>query len=164
MRNMNFRSNDISEISLLKDSQWSVIDGEPCRVVNFTSKDSIENSDVSIYGKFKPYASVTLECKKFPGLITGFITNKTDFINLRQALGERILKQDEEVLIFWSKKHYKNIFYKICSMFMPKLWVMICQKGAFDLLTDKNLKPELKGEERWKATAPIKERKPEVMK
>ncbi|MBU0534045.1 MAG: hypothetical protein KJ887_04535 [Candidatus Omnitrophica bacterium] len=51
----------------------------------------------------------------------------------------------------------------IFSPFLPRLWVMVCPKGAFELMVDQNYKPELSGEARWKAQKPIIEWKPEVM-
>jgi len=148
---------------LLKDSQWSAIDGELCRVVDFFPIASVKGGKILAIGK-TPYASVVLECKKLPTKIKGFITHKVDFIHLWTAFKERTIKEDEEVIIIWSKKHYKNIIYKIFSTFMPKLWVMVCPKGAFELHTNSNFKPELTGKARWLASQPIAEWKPEVMK
>lgn len=78
------------------------------------------------------------------------------------AFRERTVGQDEEVVIFWSKRHYKS-YAKLFSFSMPRLWVMICPKGAYDLIIDRNFKPELSGEARPKATLPIVQWKPEVM-
>ena len=65
--------------SLLNDSQWSVIDGEMCRVIDFTPiSGTFKNGQVSSLDKSNPYASVTLECKKLPPKTTGFITHKDD--------------------------------------------------------------------------------------
>jgi hypothetical protein len=84
-------------------------------------------------------------------------------MHLWSAFKERGVKQDEEVLIFWSKKHYKKV-YKTFSAFLPRLWVMVCPRGAFELETNPDYRPELKGEARWNATKPIIDWKPEVMK
>ena len=148
---------------LLKDSQWSAIDGELCRVVDSVPIASVKGGKILAIGK-TPYASVVLECEKWPTKIKGFITHKVDFIHLWTAFKERTIKQDEEVIIVWSKKNYKNIIYKIISNLMPKLWVMVCPKEAFELATNPDYKPELKGEARWNATGPIIDWKPEVMK
>lgn len=147
---------------LRKDNEWSVIDGVRCRVIDFNPSALIKDGKVLATDKTIPYASITLECKKFPNNVTGYITHKMDFKHLWAAFRERTIKQDEEVIIFWSKKHYKR-FAKIFSAFMPRLWVMICPKGAFELETDQNYKPELRGEARWNAVKPIIEWKPEVM-
>ena len=163
---MAISSKNQSEITLLKDSQWSVIDGELCRVLDFNPfLHTVKDGKVLARSKelWTPYASITIKCKKLPKKITGFICHKMDFIHLWTAFKEREVKQDEEVLIIWSKKHYKNIISKIFSFFLPRLWIMICPKGAFELETDPNYKSELKGEARWNAAKPIIEWKPEVM-
>ncbi|MGB8953235.1 MAG: hypothetical protein WCC06_11300 [Candidatus Aminicenantales bacterium] len=162
--NDNFTHKDIknkSEVILLKDNQWSVIDGELCRVINFTPLGSIKDGKVKALNKTIPYASVTLECKRLSKEITGFICHRMDFIHLWSAFKERGVKNDEEVIIIWSKKHYKKL-YKIFSAFFPRLWVMICPKGAYEL-ENPDYRPELKGEARWNATKPIAQWKPEVM-
>jgi len=145
-----------------KDSEWSAIDGEPCRVVSFTPLVSIENGKIITSNKTEPYASVVLECKKMPNTIKGFICHKMDFKHLWKAFKERGIEQNEEVIIFWSKKHLKS-YAKIFSAFMPKLWITICPKGAFELITNPNSRPELQGEARYLAEKPIVEWKPEVM-
>ena len=147
---------------LLKDSQWSVIDGELCRVVGFVPIASVKEGKILDIGK-TPYASVVLECKKLPTKIKGFITHKIDFMHLWSVFKGRGIKQDEEVLIFWSKKNYKKA-YRTFSAFLPRLWVMICHKGAFELQVDPEYKPELTGEARWNATKPIIDLKPKVKK
>lgn len=149
---------------MLRDSDWVVIDGELCRVIDFVPMGLIKDGKVLALNKTTPYASVRLECKKFPGQkITGFITHKLDFVNLWKAFKERGVKPDEEVIISWSTKHYKNRLYKILSFIMPKLWVMVCHKGAFELITNPDLRPDLTGEARAKAELPIIDWKPKVM-
>ena len=148
--------------TMLKDSDWSLIDSEACRVTEFTPIAVIQNGKVRTLGRAMPYASVTLECGKIPHHIEGFICHKVDFLQLWAAFKERPLGENEEVIIFWTKKHYKR-FIKIFSRFMPRLWVMVCKKGAFELMTDNKFRPELSGEARWKAKRPIVEWKPEVM-
>ncbi len=147
---------------LLKDSQWNVIDGELCRVIDFVPMASIKEGKILAIDKTAPYAFVVLECKKLPTKIKGLITHKVDFMHLWSAFKERGVKQDEEVLILWTKRHYKKV-YKIFSAFLPRLWVMICRKEAFELATNPDYKPELKGEARAKAEYPIIEWKPNVM-
>lgn len=149
--------NNISEITLLKDSEWGVIEGEPCRVIDF-------DDTISKLGKLMPYASITIECKKVNKIIKGFITHKIDYIHLRKAFRERTIKENEEVIISWSKKHYKLKLMRVFPAFWPKLWVMICQKGAFELITNPNHRPELQDEARFLAEKPIVEWKPEIMK
>lgn len=153
-----------SEVTLLKDSQWRVIDGELCRVINFVPMSLVKDGKVLTLNKTTPYASITLECKKLPKKITGFICHKMDFMHLWLAFKERGIKQDEEVHVFWSKKHYKKLYKIFFPAFLPRLWVMICPQGAFELVTNPNYRPELRGEARWNARKPIAEWKPGVMK
>lgn len=154
-----------SEITLLKNKQWSEIDGELCRVIDFISMGSIENGKVIASDRTTPYAVIHIECKKLPECkIDGFITHKLDFIHLWEAYKERGVKSNEEVIICWSGKNYKNRLHKIFSFVMPKLWVMICHKGAFELMTNPSSRPDLKGEARAMEELPIIDWKPEVMK
>lgn len=151
-----------SEMSFLKDTDWSAVDGEPCRVLAFTPMASVQNNTVVAFDRSLPYAAVTLECKIALGPVKGFITHKDDFFHLWAALKERTLHDTEEVLIIWSKKHLKA-YARLLSTFMPKLWVMVCQKGAFEIMTDPTWKPELTGQARWNAMKPLMEWKPAVM-
>jgi len=152
-----------SKIVLWKDKEWSPIDGEACRVSNFTPIGACVEADgkVSSVDKTTSYASITIECKKLGTNVTGYIAHKMDFQHLWAAFKDRTVGEDEEVIIIWTKKHYKRgVFF---SAFMPKLWVMVCQRGAFELISDNTYKPELKGEARWNAQKPIVEWKPDVM-
>lgn len=152
-----------SEITLIKDSEWSLVDGEPCRVIEFTPWGFVKNGKVTALSGTTPYASITIECKKVPKKITGFITHKMDFLHLWAAFKERTTRKNEEVIIFWSKKHYKVKLLRLFSGPWPKLWVMVCQKGAYEIMTDPNYTPELQGEARFDAERPIVEWKPEIM-
>ena len=116
------------EITLIKDGEWSVIDGEPCRVIDFTPWGSVKDGKFVSPLKLMPYATIHIECKKLRKA-TGLITNKMDFMHLWAAFKERTIKQNEEVIIFWSKKNYKIKLLKFFPGFWPKLWVMVCQKG-----------------------------------
>lgn len=156
-----------SDITFLKDSQWAVIDSEPCKVIDFYPfLHLVKDGKVTSQGKetYTPYASIVLECIKLPKQkITGFITNKLDFINLWTAFKERGIKPDEEVIAFWSKKHYKVKWLKYLPSIWPKLWIMICHNGAYKLMTDQDYKPELTGEARFLAQRSIIEWKPEII-
>lgn len=127
------------EIVLWKDSEWSVIDGELCRVNRFSPLGSIvdEDGQVNAMNKTTPYASITFECSKLGKNITGYITHKEDFQHLWAAFEERTVKEDEEVTIIWTKKHYKRGI-KLFARVMPKLWVMIKPKGAYDIMVNPN--------------------------
>lgn len=154
-----------SDITLLKDSDWRIIDGEVCRVIDFVPMASIKEEKVLAINPTTPYASVHLERRNFPGQkVTGFIAHKLDFIHLWRAFKDRGVKPDEEVIISWSTKHHKNWMYRILAFAMPRLWVMICHKGAFELITDPDSRPDLTGEARAKAELPIISWKPEVMR
>ena len=153
-----------SEIILLKDKDWSRIDSEPCRVNHFSPLVSRVDADGKVHSMdiSTPYASIDIECRKLGKNIRGYITHKIDFQNLWVAFKDRKLKEDEEVIIFWTKKNYKR-GVKFFSSFMPKLCVMVCPKGAYELIVDQNYKSELTGLERWNAMKSIVEWKPDVM-
>lgn len=151
------------EVILLKDSEWSIIDQELCRVIDFVPFGSVRNGEVLALDKSTPYASITFVCEKLSGKIKGFITHKIDFMHLWMVFKERKIEKDEEVIIVWTKKLYKG-FAKLSSAIMPKLQVMICKKGAFKLMTNPNYKPDLRGQARYLAERPIVLLKPEVMK
>lgn len=123
---------------LRKDDEWSVVDGESCRVLDFTPFASVQNGKVVAPNLTDPYASVILECKKMPSTIKGFITHKMDFAHLWTAFKERGVSDNEEVIIIWSTKHYKYKFLKFLSAIYTKIWVMICLKGALEIMVDSN--------------------------
>jgi len=148
---------------LLKDSDWSQIDGEVCRITLFTPLGSVVDKDgkVRAMDMTTPYAAITIECQTLGNNITGYITHKIDFRHLWAAFEERKVAENEEVIIIWTTKNYKRF---TPSFGMPRLVVWVCPKGAFELMTDNTYKPELGGEARFRAKAPIVEWKPEVMK
>ncbi len=150
---------------LINDREWGVIDGEPCRVTDFSPLGSMIDTSgkTQSVDKTTPYACITMECKKFGKDTRGYISHKMDFEHLWAAFKDRTMKEDEEVIIYWTKKHYtrpSNLF----SAFLPRLWVMVCPKGTFELIIDLEYKPELTGEARWNAMNPIIDWKPEVMR
>jgi hypothetical protein len=153
--------NGESEIILLKDKDWSTIDGEPCLVNYFNPLGSFvgANGKVDSVDKITPYAVIHIECKKLGKNIRGYISHKIDFMNLWKAFKDRELKVDEEVIIMWSKKHYKPRV-SLFSSFMPKLWVMIFRKGYYKMVTepDKN-----KGFDTLESMLPIKKWIPDGM-
>lgn len=156
-------STNSSKIVLLKDQDWNMIDGQICRIVNFTSLVSIKDGEILTPDNSTPYASVTLECEKLPKNITGYITHKIDFMHLWSAFKERGINKNEEVILIYTTKNYKNLFIKLLLPTLPKLIVWICKKGAFKLITDSSYKPKLHGEARFLAERPIIELKPDVM-
>jgi len=84
-----------------------------------------------------------------------------DFQHLWAAFEGRSAKENEGVIIFYSKKHLKS-YAKFFSAFMPRLWVMVCPKSAFELMTNPESRPELQGEVRFLAERPIVELKPKL--
>jgi hypothetical protein len=141
------------------DKDWSVIDSDACRVKAFSPMATVEGGRVLAQTSTEPYASIVLECDGRPGEVVGLITHKIDFAHLWAAFKERGVREDEEVIVFWTKKNLKKSA-RLMSKFMPKLWVMICPKGAFELMTDANFMPELAGMARWEAQRPLIEWKP----
>lgn len=155
-----------SEIVLWSDREWSQIDGEPCRVSALSTLGSFReaNGKVHTTSRTMPYASLTLECGKLGKNIRGYVTHKMDFQHLWAALKERRVNEAEEVIIIWTREEYRYKLTKFLSRFMPKLRVMVCPKGAYELMTDSKYKPELWGEARWNAMRPVSQWKPEVMR
>jgi hypothetical protein len=158
------RIDDMTEIVLRKDKEWSAIDGDACLVKHFTPLATVEDGRVNAPSKTDPYALVTFECTQLqlPGEVTGCITQRMDFLHLWSAFNERGVGEDEEVLFCWTKKYLRRVG-RLVSMMMPKLWVMVCPSGAFKLMTDPNFKPELTGLARHEAMKPLAEWKPEAM-
>ncbi len=152
-----------SDLSLLKDSEWSRFDGEPCRVIEFNPMCWIEEG--RIYGsKKQPYASIILECKKVSNTIRGYITHKIDFIHLWKVFKERTVKENEEVIIVWTIEHYKPKWIKYFSVFQPKLWVMIFPEGHLEFMADPNWQPEAgKRPSVKEMLIPIVDLKPKIM-
>jgi len=164
--------------TLLRDSDWSVVEGALCRVIEFTPFAKMsENGGVEKSISNLPYASVVIECPKIKGKATGFITHKIDFamlwgafnkpLNIEGVQVEIIQDQEQwgaerEICLVWSKKHYKRgrgLFKAI----LPRLCVMLSPKGAYEIATNPNSRPELKGEEaRFLAQRPFVMWKPEV--
>jgi len=151
-----------SEIYLLTDKQWSVIDGEVCRATNFSNA-------LPDIGRFTAYGSIDMECKKLPNKMKGIICHKTDFTNLYKAFNNTLIKnesdkQPAEVIISWSKKRYKNFLFSFFSFFLPRMIVLICPKEAYEFITDPEYKKEIQGEARFLKERSIIEYKPDVMK
>jgi hypothetical protein len=133
-----------NEIIYRKDREWSSIDGELCLVTDFVplSGSTVKNGSVISPITSEPYASITIECNKFQNKITGLVTHKMDFIHLWAAFFDRgIDEEKEEVLIYWSTNHYKNVVYQVLSLFFltilggtpfPKMVVMVCPKGQYN--------------------------------
>lgn len=152
----------MSGVLFRTDAEWDVIDGEVCRVKVFTPSARVEEGRVIARARTEPYASIVVECPALPGVATGFITHRTDFLHLWQAFYERGVEDDEEVLVFWSRRNLKRSA-RLVSRFMPRLWVMICPRQALELITDQDFKPELAGQARWDAQRALVEWKPDAL-
>lgn len=152
---------DSKALILGKDISWDIIDGQICRIIEFTPLGKVENGKVVNSSVKSPYAFLMVKCDKLPQNAILNVFHKTDFLNLASAFKQK--KEKDEVLVIWTAKHYKNFLYKIFSTIMPKLIVWVCKKGAYALMTDKNYKPELTGEARFLAERPVTEWKSEVM-
>jgi hypothetical protein len=135
-----------------KDIPFSLIDCDLLKVIEFIPQ---------VKSTLNPYAFVTVEGTKFKGEAILPLFQKTDFLNLSEAWKQK--KGEEEVLVFWTTKKYKNFIFNLFSAFLPKLWVRICPKESFEIETNKTYMPELSGEVRYRATQAIKEWKPEVI-
>ncbi|MFC1674607.1 hypothetical protein ACFL1K_01740 [Candidatus Omnitrophota bacterium] len=139
--------NSPSEGTLVSDKQWSVVESEVCRATNFDDT-----------------ATIQIECRKIPHKIKGFISHKEDLMHLREAFDAADAKKDLlEVLVIWTKTHYKNGLFRLMSFSMPKLIVWVCKKGAYEFINYPAHKPELQGEARFEMQKPVVEFKPGVM-
>ena len=103
-----------------------------------------------------------VECPALPREAKGFITHRTDFLHLWNAFNERGVRDDEEVIVVWTRQ-YPKTYARLMSKFMPRLCVMICPTQAFELMTDQDFKPEMTGTARWEAQRPLVEWKPNAM-
>ena len=139
---------------------WKAIDKEILRVVDYRPYAKIEGSKIKSIPNF-PYAMLDVESPKLEDKATLYVTHKLDFMNVNSAFDKK--KDDEEILVVWSNNNYKSSLHKLISATMPKLVVWLCKKGAYELMTDKDYKPELSGEARYLAEKPLTEWKPEVM-
>ncbi|MBI2021917.1 hypothetical protein HYS93_03530 [Candidatus Daviesbacteria bacterium] len=144
-----------------RDIPLDMIDKEICRVIKFTPRAKVINDKVVANSKTEPYAFLTIETKKIPGQAELPVFHKDDFQNVYEAFNER--KEGQEILVVWSNNNYKNVVFRISRSILPKLIVWLCQKDAYQIMTDQRYKPELTGEARFLAERPIKEWKPEVM-
>lgn len=148
---------------LLSDKDWSKVDSQLCRIIEFIPMASVQNLKKTKIDLTSPYALISFETSDEPKILKGFITHRIDFKMLWHTFKERKIHEDEEVLFFWTNKHYKNRFYSLLSKFIPKMMIMICNKSSFEIMTNNDYRPELKGEARYLASKPIEEFKPDVM-
>lgn len=144
-----------------KEIPWGDINGQVCHVLDFLPYGRIEQDKaLSLFPMF-PYASLLVELEKPHRQATLNIFHKIDFVNLSQAYKQK--NDEDEMLIIWTTKRYKNVIYKLMSAIMPKLIVWLCKKDSYRLMTDNEYKPELNGEARYIAKKPLLELKPDTM-
>ena len=132
------------ELCLDTDKEWSVIEGESCRVLAFTPFSVIENGKILTGKLIEPYAHaiLTLESKKVQGTLKGYVWHKLDFRNPWKVFEERKVRENEEVIIIWTKQNYKYTWQKYVSYFLPKLWIAIFPKGYLEMKADPSLRPK----------------------
>jgi hypothetical protein len=129
---------------LLQDSDWEPLEAITCRVTEFTPLG---------FSKAMPYASIKVESPALAEPTTGFVTHKLDFKHLSQAFSRSESEPDTEVQIIWWTKGWR--YLKGPSE--PRMEVSLNPKNAYELMYDDGYKPELQGEERWRAGRPIAE-------
>lgn len=127
---------ETKELIILKNKDWDIIKEQWLRVIEFVPWGKIENDKIMALDSRAPYASITVECKKFPQNVTIFITHKIDFRNLWEALKERPSNKNEEVLIMCPSKYSKKIFKLFSLGAFPKMVMMIYPKGSFEKFTN----------------------------
>jgi hypothetical protein len=161
--------------NLLKDKDWRVVADEVCRVEEFRPlAGRIRGNTVESAEDHTPYATVKLISPRIRGTATGFITHKTDFHMLWNAFHSPVdipavhrevrgpQPEDQEVWLVWTQKRYRPGL-GIMKWGLPKLIVMICARGSYDLLTNRAVRPELTGMARHLALRPLVTWTPEVM-
>jgi len=105
--------------SLLTDSEWGSVDGDACRVFQFSPFGWLKEGRICVPKRI-PYAAIHLECTRVPETIKGYITHKMDFLHLWQAFIERGVGEDEEVVAYWTIQNYKFRWLRHFSVFLPK--------------------------------------------
>ena len=123
---------ETKELIILKNKDWDIIKDQWLRVIEFFPLGKIENDKIMAINLSMPYASLTVECKKFPQNVKIFITHKIDFRNLWEAIKKRPPNKNEEVLIMCPTKYSKKIFKLLSFRILPKMIVMIYPKESFE--------------------------------
>ena len=80
---------ETKELTILKNKDWDIIKDQWLRVIEFVPWGKIENDKIMAISLSTPYASLTVECKKFPQNVHIFITDKIDFKNLWEAIKQK---------------------------------------------------------------------------
>ena len=150
---------------LTKDRDWAALDGLLCEVTKFTPLAKLENNRVVAVDRSMPYAFIDITCREggvnLPPDTGGAICHKDDFSRLWTAFVERGLGENEKLFIVWSKRNLRSAT-KLLSSFMPRLAVLIFKDDGYELLSNKDYRPELGGVARWEASKPVLHLQPEV--
>lgn len=149
------------EIVVSVDIPWSDIDAEVCRVQKYLSPKEMDETIAA--GGFGARCCLLVECSKFEKKLLIPVFHKIDFNNLKSLFKTRGIATGEEVLISWSKRYYKNFLYRKIYFFLPRFWIMVCKKNAYELMFDSNYRPDLKGEARSLEEKPLLVVKPSVL-
>jgi hypothetical protein len=152
------------DAGLLRDSDWEPLEGQLCRVIEFRPlAGRMKGQKVKSSKKTLPYAAIDLESPALAELTTGFITHKLDFQHLWEAFNVRGVGDDEEVHVMWNKSNLNRAGKLLPRSMMPGLIVWIRPRGAYELLAEETVRPELDWRALDEATAPIVEWIPQVM-
>lgn len=150
---------------LTKDSDWAALDGLLCEVTKFTPLAKIENGRIVAVDRSMPYAFIDITCREggvtLPPDTSGAIFHKLDFSHLWAAFVDRGIDDNEKLFIVWSKRNLRSAS-KLLSSFMPRLGVLIFKNDGYELLSNKNYRPELNGVARWEAMKPVLHLQPDA--
>jgi hypothetical protein len=122
----------------------------------------MEGRKVKSSSKGLPYGSIEIESPALTGPTTGYVTHKLDFAHLSEASRRRESEPDSEVVLLWSRQHLDA---KVSARLMPRMWVMLCRKNAYEWMTHQPFEPE-PDEPELRAlfySRPIAQWKPDVM-
>lgn len=67
------------ETVLRRDSDWDLVEGQICKVLEFTPLATVEGGHVKSAGRTKPYAYVSCNAMRFP--ITLLVSSRTNWIS-----------------------------------------------------------------------------------
>lgn len=126
-----------SQSGLLRDADWRLLDGALLRLTAFTPLLGAEVRDGVVFALARsvPYATVEIACSFLAGQlpVTSFITHKLDFVHIWCAFAEDAVRDGrQEVLGYWTKRHYSGLVARLLVHSMPRFMVMTCPAGTFD--------------------------------
>ena len=151
---------------LRNDAAWSLIHEKMCSVSRFLPVASMEGDKIINAEKMEPYAYLEMDCldnldpdqqDKFRGAVT----HRLDFQALWWAFRVRGIAEDETLTICWSKRRLKP-YARFFSRLMPHLGWAIFAHEALKLLTERDYRPDLFGEERFLRSLPLLQQSPQV--